>query len=419
MHLAPQPPATNCHSGASQLEPMSPHAELQLPRLQVPEPVSGTPETTLTFHNVSQPQDSKVPRPAVWAGLITQRYQVLVLKIVKQGQTLLPPRGWLSFDTVVPQYQWNSLMLSHCSQGESLGWARSSIDRLMPGQLWAPASGSVSADLQMPVLSEVILKVVDNEKKEELLPFQIPIKSLSVFCPYHFELVKVRQSPGLWGHVGLGQVERGQSLGPFARQHPAHSPAPAQMSFLSAPDGRAESTVEEIASGSGVSQCQATASPFLTPAPASPSTHLLEHMCPEDRKERHVLLVRALGDPGRQQAVASPSPAFSLLRSALEKSAPMPRPENLTPNYSKGLPVLDPKILDEKLGVIREFWSKATSIPWGTLLWKTLRKGPSRGHRPLGEPWASSSQDLPLATDSLRIFPWHFCPFLEHVPSDQ
>lgn len=59
-------------------------------------------------------------------------------------------------------------------------------------------------------LSEVILKVVDNEKKEELLPFQIPIKSLPVFLPYHFELVKVRQSPGLWGHVGLGQVERGQ-----------------------------------------------------------------------------------------------------------------------------------------------------------------------------------------------------------------
>lgn len=56
-------------------------------------------------------------------------------------------------------------------------------------------------------------------------------------------------------------------------------------------------------SGSGVSQCQATASPFLTgPRPAPPATHLLEHMCPEDRKEHHVLLVRALGDPGRQQA---------------------------------------------------------------------------------------------------------------------
>ena len=31
----------------------------------------------------------------------------------------------------------------------------------------------------------------------------------------------------------------------------------------------------------------------------------------------------------------------------------------MTPNSSKGLPILDPKILDEKLGAIREFWFKA------------------------------------------------------------
>ncbi|XP_062062661.1 coiled-coil domain-containing protein 33 [Lepus europaeus] len=38
------------------------------------------------------------------------------------------------------------------------------------------------------------------------------------------------------------------------------------------------------------------------------------------------------------------------------------RPENfLTPNSSKALPTLDPKILDEKLGTIRESWSKATA----------------------------------------------------------
>lgn len=37
------------------------------------------------------------------------------------------------------------------------------------------------------------------------------------------------------------------------------------------------------------------------------------------------------------------------------------RPENfLTPKNSKTLPILDPKILDEKLGTIRESWSKAT-----------------------------------------------------------
>lgn len=50
---------------------------------------------------------------------------------------------------------------------------------------------------------------------------------------------------------------------------------------------------------------------FSYPRPASPSTHLLEHMCPEDRKERHVLLVRALGPrqaTGRWAGCASPSP---------------------------------------------------------------------------------------------------------------
>lgn len=32
----------------------------------------------------------------------------------------------------------------------------------------------------------------------------------------------------------------------------------------------------------------------------------------------------------------------------------------MTPNNSQVLPILDPKILDEKLGTIRESWSKAT-----------------------------------------------------------
>ncbi|XP_036311743.1 coiled-coil domain-containing protein 33 [Pipistrellus kuhlii] len=37
---------------------------------------------------------------------------------------------------------------------------------------------------------DVVLKVVDNNKKEELLSYQIPIKYLRVFHPYHFDLVK-------------------------------------------------------------------------------------------------------------------------------------------------------------------------------------------------------------------------------------
>ncbi|XP_037601447.1 coiled-coil domain-containing protein 33-like [Cebus imitator] len=124
------------------------------------------------------------------------------------------------------------------------------------------------------------------------------------------------------------------------------------------------------------------------------------------------------------------------------------RPENfLTPNNSKALPTLDPKILDEKLGTIRESWSKATvsstmdlststpqeveeeplvpemsrdtRVPWGTLLRKILRKGPREGHQSIGKPKAPSFQDLTSSTDSLLIFPWHFCTFLEHVPLDE
>lgn len=54
---------------------------------------------------------------------------------------------------------------------------------------------------------DVVLKVVDNKKKEELLSYQIPIKYLRVFHPYHLELVKVSSSPGLWAHTGLGLTE--------------------------------------------------------------------------------------------------------------------------------------------------------------------------------------------------------------------
>lgn len=53
--------------------------------------------------------------------------------------------------------------------------------------------------------SDMVLKVVDNKNKEELLSYQIPIKYLCLFHPYHFELVKVSWGPRCRVHVG--QVE--------------------------------------------------------------------------------------------------------------------------------------------------------------------------------------------------------------------
>lgn len=41
---------------------------------------------------------------------------------------------------------------------------------------------------------DVTLKVMDSNKKEELVSYEIPIKYLRVFHPYHFELKKVSPS---------------------------------------------------------------------------------------------------------------------------------------------------------------------------------------------------------------------------------
>lgn len=45
-----------------------------------------------------------------------------------------------------------------------------------------------------PLSPGVILKVIDNNKKEELVSYEIPIKYLRVFHPYHFEFKKVSPS---------------------------------------------------------------------------------------------------------------------------------------------------------------------------------------------------------------------------------
>ncbi|XP_042797361.1 coiled-coil domain-containing protein 33 isoform X3 [Panthera leo] len=61
----------------------------------------------------------------------------------------------------------------------------------------APIWGdTVKVELQTEDVGQedMVLKVMDNKNKEELLSYQIPIKYLSLFHPYHFELVKPTQS---------------------------------------------------------------------------------------------------------------------------------------------------------------------------------------------------------------------------------
>lgn len=65
------------------------------------------------------------------------------------------------------------------------------------------------------------------------------------------------------------------------------------------------------------------------------------------------------------------------------------------------------------------FLPSSTADPMGNAAQKDPEKRPKQGHQSIGKPSASSSQDLPLSTDSLHISPWHFCTFLERVPSDE
>lgn len=41
---------------------------------------------------------------------------------------------------------------------------------------------------------DLILKVMDNKRKKELVSYDIPIKYLRIFHPYHFKLEKVSPS---------------------------------------------------------------------------------------------------------------------------------------------------------------------------------------------------------------------------------
>ncbi|ELK37768.1 Coiled-coil domain-containing protein 33 [Myotis davidii] len=296
---------------------------------------------------------------------------------------------------------------------------------------------------------DVILKVVDDNKKEELLFYQIPIKYLRVFHPYHFELLKPtktgkanedtakthlyatvvrkgsfipRQVDG--NHRALEVFVRGinetlinnpspmvviarvvpnymefkvsqmnqdpASLGlPFT---PLSFPIPSVMNFdvaqvsqngcpqLSKPGGPPELP---LWNQSFLFQGRDGATNFSEDAAlvleyyASTSMKggeswtfnkplgvsvlpLKSHLYPEMLRGKGLNGFRIERLPitdTKLKTINGEAPTVDLSFQLLSSE----RPENfLTPNNSKVLPTLDPKILDETLGSIHESWSKAT-----------------------------------------------------------
>ncbi|XP_006088003.1 coiled-coil domain-containing protein 33 [Myotis lucifugus] len=296
---------------------------------------------------------------------------------------------------------------------------------------------------------DVILKVVDNNKKEELLFYQIPIKYLRVFHPYHFELVKPnktgkanedtaktqlyatvvrkgsfipRQVDG--NHRALEVFVRGineplinnpspmvviarvvpnymefkvsqlnqdpASLGlPFT---PLSFPIPSVMNFdvaqvsqngcpqLSKPGGPPELPLWNQSflfqgrdGATNFSEDAALVLEYyaLTSMKGGESwtfskplgvsvLPLKSHLYPEMLTGKGLNGLRIERLPitdTKLKTINGEAPTVDLSFQLLSSE----RPENfLTPNNSKVLPTLDPKILEEKLGSIHESWSKAT-----------------------------------------------------------
>ncbi|XP_049469815.1 coiled-coil domain-containing protein 33 [Panthera uncia] len=158
-HRAPQPPAPNCPPGAGQPGPVSPEEPL----------------------NTSQSVES------VTSHLSPPNKETIMVTI--HGATNLPTCK----DGSEP---WPYVVVETTSEDvkdQNATAATSVTTEPTIAPIWGD---TVKVELQTEDAGQedMVLKVMDNKNKEELLSYQIPIKYLSLFHPYHFELVKPTQS---------------------------------------------------------------------------------------------------------------------------------------------------------------------------------------------------------------------------------
>ncbi|XP_037063363.1 coiled-coil domain-containing protein 33 isoform X2 [Peromyscus leucopus] len=295
----------------------------------------------------------------------------------------------------------------------------------------------------------VILKVMDNNKKEELVSYEIPIKYLRVFHPYHFEFKKsekaddataktrlyatvVRKGSLLPQYIGCDHTAlevflRGineplvNSPNPMvviarvvpsyaefkasqARRDPASVglpltqisvPISSPMNFdvprvsqngcpqLSKPGGPPEQPLwnqsflfqgrdgaTSFSEDTALvleyypSASMKSSEPWTLKQPLGvsvlPLKSRLYHKMLAGKDLKGLCVERLPITDTHLKTIRGEPPTVNLSFQLLSSE----RPENfLTPNKSKALPTLNPKILDENLGAIRESWSMSSSDP--------------------------------------------------------
>ncbi|XP_027955747.1 coiled-coil domain-containing protein 33 [Eumetopias jubatus] len=413
-HRGPQPPAPNCSPGAGPPGPVSPGEPLNTFRSMesVTSHLSPSNKETImvTLHgaiNLPTCKDDSEPWPYVVVKTTSEDTKNQNAKAVT-SVTSEPTKAPIWGDTVKVELQ--------------------------------------AEDVER---EDVVLKVMDNKKKEELLSYQIPIKYLRVFHPYHFELVKPAQSgkaeeataktqlyativrkgsffPRYVGskHTALEVFLRGvneplvNNPDPMVviarvvpnyndfkvnqvKQDPAFTGLPiTRLSFpissgmhfdvprvsqngcpqLSKPGGPPELPLWNQSflfqgqdGATNFSEDTALVLEYYSSAsmkgsePWTLSKPLGVSVLPlKSRLYRKMLAGKGLNGlrverlpitDTKLKTINGEAPTVDISFQLLSSE----KPENfLTPNNSQVLPILDPKILDEKLGTIRESWSKAT-----------------------------------------------------------
>uniref|UniRef100_A0A8C2M2J2 Coiled-coil domain containing 33 n=1 Tax=Cricetulus griseus TaxID=10029 RepID=A0A8C2M2J2_CRIGR len=379
VHRASGPSVSNCLVEPSQPELMSLHPELQV-GLSVSPSSSNSDQEGLSWEQdpVNPPWDT-YPYPD---DSYLAPYNKETVVVTLHGATNLPARK----DGSDPQ----PCVVVKTTSEEATGQSTKAVTFVTPEPTRSPVWGhTVKVEIQAEDAGreDVIIKVMDNNKKKELVSYEIPIKYLRAFHPYHFEFQKVFlhgvnepliNSPKPMVVIARVVPSYAAFKASQARQDPAFVglpltkisfPISSPMNFdvprvsqngypqLSRPGGPPE---QPLWNQSFLFQGRDGATNF-----SGDAALVLEYYPSASMKSSEPwTLKKPLGVsvlPLKSRLYHKMLTGKGLKGLCVER-LPIIRPENfLTPNNTKALPILNPKILDENLGAIRESWSMSSS----------------------------------------------------------
>ncbi|ERE76215.1 coiled-coil domain-containing protein 33 [Cricetulus griseus] len=410
VHRASGSSVSNCLVEPSQPELMSLHPELQVPGVNPP------------WDTYPYPDDSYLAP-----------YNKETVVVTLHGATNLPARK----DGSDPQ----PCVVVKTTSEEATGQSTKAVTFVTPEPTRSPVWGhTVKVEIQAEDAGreDVIIKVMDNNKKKELVSYEIPIKYLRVFHPYHFEFQKsekadeataktclyatmVRKGSLLPSYIGCDHtalevflhgvneplINSPKPMVVIARVVPSYaafkaSQARQDPAFVGLPLTKISFPISSPmnfdvprVSQNGYPQTSSLGDRerfnqtlAKTPEDQSKPIHVAGMRAPPVKSSEPWTLKKPLGvsvlplksrlyhkmltGKGLKGLCVERLPIINTNLKTINGETPTvnlsfqlhscERPENfLTPNNTKALPILNPKILDENLGAIRESWSMSSS----------------------------------------------------------